>query len=157
MIKKRKKIIGENTQSLSLRCTSNMDLLGQLWRREGGGRMVVICKTSAQVRIPIHPLNKYSFLLAQRIVSSVWIRPYTCLILHDPIGVTLLTKLIGQALLNLLSKVKPNGYLNINMNWKLFLVLNTKPNTYSCNIQLKLLINTHKKKQITNRQALCSI
>lgn len=74
-----------------------MDLLGQLWRREGGGRMVVICKTSAQVRIPIHPLNKYSFLLAQRNISSVWIRPYTCLILHDSFGVTLLTKLVQQS------------------------------------------------------------
>lgn len=31
-----------------------MDLLGQLWRREGGGRMVIICKTSAHIRIPIH-------------------------------------------------------------------------------------------------------
>lgn len=34
-----------------------MDLLGQLWRREGGGRMVIICKTSAQVRIPLHSVN----------------------------------------------------------------------------------------------------
>lgn len=48
------KQIKKNTQSVILRCTSNMDLLGQLWRREGGGRMVVICKTSAQIRIPIH-------------------------------------------------------------------------------------------------------
>lgn len=47
----------KNHSARSLRCTSNMDLLGQLWRREGGGRMVIICKTSAQVRIPLHLVN----------------------------------------------------------------------------------------------------
>lgn len=134
---------------MSLRCTSNMDLLGQLWRREGGGRMVVICKTSAQVRIPIHPLNKYSFLLAQRIVSSVWIRPYKCLILHDSFGVTLLTKLFRHSSFESNVKGETERIFKHRYELKIFLILITKPNTYSCNIQLiKLLINTHKKKRV---------
>lgn len=135
---------------MSLRCTSNMDLLGQLWRREGGGRMVVICKTSAQVRIPIHPLNKYNFLLAQRIVSSVWIRPYMCLILHESFGVTLLIKFIGQSSFESDVEGETERSLKHQYELRLFLILSTKPNTYSCNIQLKLLINTQKKKRVTN-------
>lgn len=70
--RERQKINEKNiTQSLSLRCTSNMDLLGQLWRREGGGRMVIICKTSAHIRIPIHHSVTRDLLAHRNIIQRV--------------------------------------------------------------------------------------